>query len=1791
MFSKLNLPFKKRNLTLLVLFALTQIFTVKNSEAQTIVIPPNTYDPTTHDGRVGVTTVDNGASVILQTPNVSASFKPGNGPAAAQQETLRDLLNQGHATDPSNYIDKEIVALGPNTTPLAVPDPITGGAISIQTYDSSKFVSQGTVGDKTVNVYDGVGNEQYINMAIAEIQSTGGSLTVEFGDGSSDHTSAANKLNLAAKQSILFDVNGQGGATSQIDWTSNNRINFFGAYIQPPGVSNYTVNNIATFAGRFNVKTLDGKNHLQNVSNVSELKEYNDWLIQELKNGNLDPYSYEELFNRAITTESYTMSYEHLITYAGNENDEIFQPFGNRIIINAYGVDAQVNIESKLEGQNASSVVQLSDSAKLNVESTGVLGNVNGSTVNASGSSSIVNDGVINANFITKADGSIEDLIGSNAYNGNVKGIVLSEDTSFINNNILNVSSNPSSGTGSGIYLSGNGTATNSATGTINVGVNTTNSSGLTMGVHLVSANATFTNDGEIYIGREHQNTTGQVVNDVLLNQQGLAGIGVMGAGNAINNSTITLGSLTQNAAALYASGDGNDITLINNGTITLKDNSSLASTPNTNYGIFVYNTSNGSNIANNGEITLNGVNARAIQALSTSSATAAHVETTANSVINVHGAATADKIRNYAVWVEGQDSGIATATIDGQINLLGEGAIGVHARGNATITVKQDAIPNFINDTDQIGFFAYGNGARIIIDGTSALQVNTQRSTLFRLENGADFTDADFVNLNIDIIGDEAQGILGTGNGTVVNLNDTVINVSGNDAVAVIIEGAAKGTLSSGVVISLDGQGSIGAIADGNKHNLKSEVTSNSSANILTSDAQISTGTANDAIGYIVQNNGNLTHTGNLNFTNGTGNTGIFINNSGKMSNTGTVYVANGTGVRVSGAGAQAANIGTIDVDDGIAGVHILNGANLNISGSSSQINVNGSAHGILVDTAAGSLRVADSQINVNPSGTGNGIENASSTNSIVLQNVEINVENGSGIRTGVAIDPNSTAMINVTGSGAGFSYASDTAATAVAAGDFRLGQGYTINVSGAGATGIRALSDGGTVVTEATVNVSNAGGGSALVAGTAAQTLNLGHLSSVSTTAPVVDLSNSTAGTIFENQGVISAADVTAIAVQGSAQADQIYLSAGTIRGDVHSGDGDDYILFSAGAILDGSITTGSGASTVDVDAADLSLTRHITAVSGGSGQSIVHLRGVNHYGGSFAADDLGLGVNLGTGWNNITLDQGTQFTLTDNLTVDTVSQAASVVVGSGSTLYAGNAVNPVIGGTTSANLTVENYGTIDLTNGGSGYNDVLTIQGDYSAASITRLIGATGGVLNLETLLNQGGLPANQHTDRLLVEGNASGVTTVNINIVPTPEADQGAATDLNGDGRIGPNEGISIVQVAGDSTPGAFVLPNGYVAVGAFAYELYAFAPGESAALQRSVGGNTAGDQFWDYRLANGIVASTRWRLVPQASTYLSLATGLGQYDAMIVDDLHKRLGELRYQTDMKDPDALDDIQIFIRGIASDYDYRTDKAFANYGYDFSLRSQALQVGVNFLNVTTSAEDNINLGVAWTHGSSTIKPDTLEGYAEAKTDSDMVGLYATWQKENGFYVDGILAGTWHKTDINTFVMSGINSIDSDGWVASIESGYPYRFDNGFILEPQVQLVYSEVSFDDTVDRQLVVVKFDDNHQFIGRLGLRGTKTWVGDDGTKFMPYARINYYHDFSSAPEVRMSAFGSGSSGVTISGGKGGDALQFGLGITIDTPNNFILYSEVDYQTELGDAGLRGIRGNLGIRWEF
>jgi outer membrane autotransporter protein len=123
-----------------------------------------------------------------------------------------------------------------------------------------------------------------------------------------------------------------------------------------------------------------------------------------------------------------------------------------------------------------------------------------------------------------------------------------------------------------------------------------------------------------------------------------------------------------------------------------------------------------------------------------------------------------------------------------------------------------------------------------------------------------------------------------------------------------------------------------------------------------------------------------------------------------------------------------------------------------------------------------------------------------------------------------------------------------------------------------------------------------------------------------------------------------------------------------------------------------------------------------------------------------------------------------------------------------------------------------------------------------------------------------------------------------------------------------------------------------------------------------------------------------------------------------------------------------------------------------------------------------------------------------------------------YWTHYGPGDWYLDAVAQATHYEGSASTQFASLATT--GFGFVSSLEAGYPIRlpmFGPGFVLEPQAQIVWQRVSFDDANDG-LGQVALGTTSGASGRIGLRGRWTIVSDSGQVWQPYVRANLWRDW-------------------------------------------------------------------------
>ena len=193
-----------------------------------------------------------------------------------------------------------------------------------------------------------------------------------------------------------------------------------------------------------------------------------------------------------------------------------------------------------------------------------------------------------------------------------------------------------------------------------------------------------------------------------------------------------------------------------------------------------------------------------------------------------------------------------------------------------------------------------------------------------------------------------------------------------------------------------------------------------------------------------------------------------------------------------------------------------------------------------------------------------------------------------------------------------------------------------------------------------------------------------------------------------------------------------------------------------------------------------------------------------------------------------------------------------------------------------------------------------------------------------------------------------------------------------------------------------------------------------------------------------------------------------------------------------------------------------------------------------------------------------------------------------YWTHYGPGEWYLDAVAQATHYEGSASTQFAN--LSTTGFGFLSSLETGYPIHMPvlgPGFVLEPQAQIVWQRVSFDDANDG-LGQVALGTTSGANGRIGLRGKWTIVSDGGQVWQPYVRANLWRDWG----AQATAVYSGVDLVPLL--EQATRLQLGGGLSVNVNRNVSFYANADYQLAVGntDGGKRdGVRGAAGVRYTW
>ncbi|MFD4837385.1 autotransporter outer membrane beta-barrel domain-containing protein, partial [Achromobacter sp. NPDC058515] len=525
--------------------------------------------------------------------------------------------------------------------------------------------------------------------------------------------------------------------------------------------------------------------------------------------------------------------------------------------------------------------------------------------------------------------------------------------------------------------------------------------------------------------------------------------------------------------------------------------------------------------------------------------------------------------------------------------------------------------------------------------------------------------------------------------------------------------------------------------------------------------------------------------------------------------------------------------------------------------------------------------------------------------------------------------------------------------------------------------------------------------------------------------------------------------------------------------------------------------------------------------------------------------------------------------------------------------STLSPNSAVNVAAAGTldlnglSQATAGVANAGLINM---GSGTAPGTTLT--------TPNYAGQGGRIAMNTYLGADDSPS----DRLVINGGAASGSSSLI------------VSNAGGAGAVTTGNGILLVDAVngGATSASAFTLgnPGGYAAAGPYAYTLY----------RSSVDG--AGPQNWYLRSTVDCAAAPgnpacqtpepptpplpplppdppgppqppappNYR--PEVSTAVATPELALRYGSTFLDTLHERIGEERFlqPSTATGSDSLAWGRLI--GVTGDRNGSNSGILGSRGPDYDYKIYGLQSGVDLYRRANANGSMDHAGAYLAFGRATADVDHLDGRSagQAAMNGVTLGGYWTHIGKDGWYVDAVAQGTRYDVD-NGGSPAGYN-LDTRGFgfAASLESGYPFRLNDEWVIEPQAQLVFQNINLNDANDGA-ASIRFNDVDSLKGRVGVRLARTVElepGQGGKRVATtWLRASLVNEFLTNPTTE---FSSQNGYVPFQADMKGTSVQLNLGADVGVRRNVSVYGSIGSEISLRGDG-ENFNGKLGVKIAF
>ncbi|WP_438721742.1 autotransporter outer membrane beta-barrel domain-containing protein, partial [Bartonella rochalimae] len=224
--------------------------------------------------------------------------------------------------------------------------------------------------------------------------------------------------------------------------------------------------------------------------------------------------------------------------------------------------------------------------------------------------------------------------------------------------------------------------------------------------------------------------------------------------------------------------------------------------------------------------------------------------------------------------------------------------------------------------------------------------------------------------------------------------------------------------------------------------------------------------------------------------------------------------------------------------------------------------------------------------------------------------------------------------------------------------------------------------------------------------------------------------------------------------------------------------------------------------------------------------------------------------------------------------------------------------------------------------------------------------------------------------------------------------------------------------------------------------------------------------------------------------------------------------------------------------------------------------------------------------NFGLLGSYGQVSFTPKDMEGAAKSTLDKWSISAFGSIHHRNGLYLDtlfsyGVVKGNIKVADIgNIAKLDDVNTLSAS---ATIGQQFATGVE-GLVFEPQAQLAYQRLMFDNISDGNDLEIDMNNPNQWLVRIGGRLTKTvTAAENGHIISLYGKLNMINAFGDGDTIQVADnFHLDPMGTSVEGG---------VGINAQLNKKLGLHGDVSHQHKLQKAGISATSFSGGIRYRF